>query len=89
MGKESALVELDHAARTLHAGSVWKHYKGGTYVIRGHGINTETVEVMVAYQRLAGPGYDAVGEANLFWYRPAKEWLDQIEPGYSRFTRLR
>lgn len=87
--KDDFLNAVRTEARTIQTGSVWMHYKGGTYVVRGHGINTDTGEVTIIYQRVDGPNYDPVAEANLLWCRRATEWLDTTACGTQRFTRVR
>lgn len=45
---------------------LWKHKKGGTYELVGHGIHSETLEELTAY----------VGEDGQMWFRPRAMFED-------------
>lgn len=46
------------------------HYKGGTYIIVGHGFDTERQEVNIHYERRGGPGFDPNEEEGVVYDRP-------------------
>ena len=49
---------------------VYRHYKGGRYLVEGLALHSETLEPMVMYRALYGPG-----EA---WVRPAAMWNERV-----------
>lgn len=60
---------------------VYRHYKGGEYLIKCIATHTETKEDMVIYVNL---------KHNSVWARPITEWMKPVEgqPGVKRFTRI-
>ena len=50
---------------------VYRHYKGNRYEVKGLALHSETLEPMVIYRALYGPGE--------IWTRPAKMWNEWIE----------
>jgi hypothetical protein len=75
-------------AKGITEGSVWYHYKGGTYKVIGFGVDTDSGEFKVVYQRIYGPVFHAIGEANRLFFRSPSEWLDAVGET-TRFRRLR
>ena len=51
-------------------GSVWRHYKGGMYVVVGIAKHSETLETMVAYCRT---------DSNEVWVRPLQMWHELVD----------
>jgi hypothetical protein len=58
----------------LAAGSKWRHYKGGEYVVLGLAEHTEEEALLVIYQSLG----DSEGKA---WARPAYDWFALVRNG--------
>lgn len=52
-GKEARKV----LSELFQEGRMFKHYKGGEYVLKGFSLHTETEEVMVHYKDLEGESY--------------------------------
>jgi hypothetical protein len=67
------------AELSIHSGSFWKHYKGGVYQIDLIALDTTNGEACVLYQRVDGPDFDSVKEADIYYSRPFSEWFDTIE----------
>lgn len=69
------LQSLLHQARTaVPVGSVWKHKKGGMYMVTGHGFDTELARINVHYFRIGGPNYDEKAEVGIIFDRPIFLW---------------
>lgn len=67
-------------------GSVWRHYKGGTYAVTGHCRIEESGERAVLYVS-TDPASDVV------WCRPLREWREpKLLPSWlghvPRFTEV-
>lgn len=60
----------------------WKHKKGGIYRIIGHAIDSDNGEVRVRYDRVGGPGFNRMEEADIEFVRPVSEWTAD------RFTQI-
>ena len=63
-GKEARKV----LSELFQEGRMFKHYKGGEYVLKGFSLHTETEEVMVHYKDLEGESYA----------RPAEMFFDRV-----------
>jgi len=74
---------IQEARRLWPIGTVMSHYKGGTYLVVGHGIDTERAEANVSYVRKAGPGYCAIMEMGIIYHRPLSLFTKD------RFTEIR
>lgn len=62
---------------------VYRHFKGGLYLLLGQACHSETMEKMVVYQALYGE--------RGWWIRPADMWLEKVEHDgqiLSRFTYI-
>lgn len=62
---------------------VYRHFKGGLYLLLGEARHSETLEHMVVYRAL-------YGERGL-WVRPAAMWLETVERDgqvFQRFTYI-
>ena len=84
------LVDLVRAAmKELRVGSVWRHYKGGTYKITGFALDCDDfVKVMVLYTRIAGPGFNPISnEREITWSRSYDDWTSNV--GIAGLTRPR
>ena len=64
------------------AGSRFRHYKGGEYVVRGAAILEATLEPLVLYSPL---GEDA---RDICWARPLSVWNGLVEAGEERVARF-
>ena len=49
---------------------IYRHYKGSRYEVQGLAIHSETMEPMVIYKALYGPGE--------IWTRPAQMWNEEV-----------
>lgn len=70
--------------RTIQPGQIWKHFKGGLYIVIGVARNSETMEDEVIYKDMYGLGQ--------LWARPLSMWNEHINRGaYSgpRFKYVR
>lgn len=67
---EDVRAELFKARSAFPAGTVLSHYKGGTYLVVGHGFDTERQEPNISYRRIAGPSYDRIMEVGVVYHRP-------------------
>ena len=75
-------VSLESMRRRIPLGH-YRHFKGNEYLVQGLALHTETMEPLVIYQAMYGPGE--------IWVRPARMWTEQVErDGYSgpRFMLL-
>lgn len=54
---------------------IYRHYKGGTYLVLGVALHSETLEEMVLYKHLGDDGKP--GEE--YWVRPRAMFLEQVE----------
>lgn len=60
-------------------GQVYRHYKGGIYVVMGIGMHTERGERLVVYN----------GDDGKIWCRPFSMFTGLVTPGGAyRFTRV-
>lgn len=57
---------------TITAGDLFKHYKGGIYVVSGVAKLESTGEEMIIYRK-DGPGDPTV------WVRPKSEWIEFVD----------
>lgn len=64
----TGLGELD---RTVNRNDVFRHFKGGLYMVRGISINTETGEAMV--------NYSPINDMNTTWSRPHDMFLSEVD----------
>lgn len=80
---EAANDKLFQARSATPVGFIYKHKKGGVYVIVGHAIHTDAGDPVVLYRRLYGPNFDPIDEATIVYARPLSEWTQD------RFTFLR
>lgn len=64
----------------LETGAVYRHYKGGMYVVTGFAKHTERDERLVLYASQTDP--------TTTWARPVDMWSDEVAPGVQRFTRV-
>ena len=55
----------------IRVGSIYRHYKGGRYIIIGIGMHTETSEEMVIYS--------PINDKNKIWIRPLKMWNEIVD----------
>ena len=76
--------ELDYAREVAPIASLWKHYLGGTYVVLGYVICTDSnpTQARVRHMRVDGPDFDPVAEQGIEYARLVNEWT--IE----RFERM-
>tara|TARA_B100000508_G_C11453906_1_gene275676 strand:- start:287 stop:625 length:339 start_codon:yes stop_codon:yes gene_type:complete len=84
---QELLEMFKEAEEKAPSGSTWDHYKGGMYIVLGHGFHTETEEMLVQYQRLDGPGYNASAERLIWYSRPLDVWLSENDDGQPRFVK--
>lgn len=61
----------EHAERDIPIGSIWKHYKGDHYEIKGFVMQESTEKMYVLYQSVSNP-------LKYPWSRPAKEFFDPM-----------
>jgi hypothetical protein len=52
------------------AGQLWKHFKGGLYIVESVGKHSETLEETVAYKQVITGDH---------WYRPLHMWNEMVE----------
>jgi hypothetical protein len=88
--------KLNRARNEIHAGSTWKHYKGGIYSIKGTAISTIDGEVCIKYNKIASDEtelHTALLESEIEYVRPYREWFEDVEqdPGVfiPRFRRCK
>lgn len=76
--------ELDYALEVAPIASIWRHKKGGVYIVVGHAICTDTdpTHARVRYARIDGPDFDPIAEEGIEYVRLVNEWT--IE----RFERI-
>lgn len=67
--------------RKLKIHGVYKHFKGGLYLVEDIIYHSETGEKMVAYRALYGD--------NKLWCRPYDMFMEEIEPGKYRFEEVK
>lgn len=60
------------ATITPQCGSVWKHYKGSLYKIKGLVIQEATEEIAVCYEAVVNP-------LPIPWSRTLREWNEEVE----------
>jgi hypothetical protein len=65
---------------------VFQHFKGSRYLVTGLSKHSETLEMLVTYQKLGDPEAES-------WTRPLSMWYDKVaseERNYCgpRFTRI-
>lgn len=64
---------------------LWRHYKGGLYVIESLGLLETNLEPHVGY-RTAEPEKVGLGEHFGTWYRPLREFSDIVAPNTPRWV---
>lgn len=64
----------------MSKGGVYRHFKGGTYVVIGEALHTETDEELVIYMSTKLDGK--------FWCRPKEMFYGYTKDGIKRFTLL-
>jgi hypothetical protein len=74
--------ELNQLRKDVPPGSVWKHKKGGVYMVTGASWHTEDDAALVSYFRLSGPGFNQDEELGIVYSRPADMWKPD------RFTKV-
>lgn len=67
---------------SVRIGEIFRHYKGGVYVVTGLTLDTDTSTIRVSYMRVDGPGFDPVAENGIVFSRRIEEWT------HDRFTRV-
>ena len=65
-----SFVMLESMRRRIPLGH-YRHFKGNEYLVKGLALHSETLQPMVIYQAMYGPGE--------IWVRPASMWLENIE----------
>ena len=55
----------------IEIGKIYRHYKGGKYVVLGIGTHTETNERMVVYS--------PVNDPEVIWIRPYSMWNEIVD----------
>lgn len=75
---EQTVLNLDVAMHSKMIGKHYKHYKGGTYIVKGITVSTIDRSILVRYSRVDGPGYNWSLEKEIEWSRPVREWFDTI-----------
>ncbi len=73
------LVPLPPEAAEIKVGELYSHYKGGTYIVKGVGRHSETLDPLVWYKNL---------EHGSEWGRPLSEWVKPLPDGSPRFVRI-
>ena len=63
--------------RELEIKGVYKHYKGGMYMVEDVAHHSETGEKMVAYRALYGD--------HKLWVRPYEMFLDEVNKGGQKY----
>lgn len=66
----------------------WKHYKGDVYEIVDLVFDSETNNLVVVHSPVEN-GYDPVNFTNVNFSIPLSEWLEEVEPGIQRFTKVK
>lgn len=61
--------------------SLWRHYKGGVYIVKELVVLESNGELFVAYNRKHNP-------VQHNWIRPAREWEQKVQETKSRFTHI-
>lgn len=67
---------------SVRPGEIFKHYKGGIYVVTGLALDTDTSDIRVNYHRIDGPSFDAISEQGITFSRRLEEWTED------RFVRI-
>lgn len=76
------LQKFKKSAKTPEVGSLWKHYKGGVYKVKGYSLSEQNDKmIMILYQNHREP-------LPLPWNRPLNEFLGLNEQGVQRFTKV-
>ena len=57
--------------RELVMHGVYRHFKGGMYIVEDIGKDSETEELVVVYRALYGDG--------ILWVRPLKEFVSEVD----------
>jgi len=57
---------------------LYRHFKGGLYLLDGPGVHTETNEQLIFYRN----------EDGLRFVRPFHMWNEEVSPGVRRFTLI-
>jgi hypothetical protein len=70
--------KLKKAIIDIGRGSIWRHYKGGVYMVDDFAIDTDDTSVRVLYHRIDGPDY-GMSESDIRFARPLEEWFDKVE----------
>ncbi|MBO2515872.1 MAG: hypothetical protein CW338_01160 [Clostridiales bacterium] len=81
-GSAFPFIRLESMRKRIPLGH-YKHYKGNEYLVKGLALHSETMDPMVIYQAMYGPGE--------IWVRPATMWIESVSKlGYEgpRFTIL-
>lgn len=74
------------ARKEVPVGSVWKHKKGGMYMVTGHGFDTEHGRINVHYYRIGGPNFDEQAETGISFDRPIFLWTQDRFQEVSPFS---
>lgn len=67
----------------VKVGEIYKHYKGGIYVVTCLALDTDTSTLRVSYVRIGGPNFDAVAENGITFSRRIEEWTPDRFTFYS------
>ena len=71
---EDARIEAQKDARgwsSVMAGNVYRHFKGGLYVVHGVAVHSETAALLVIYSNQDDPGK--------IWARPLEMFLSPVD----------
>lgn len=58
----------------IKVGEIYRHYKGGIYIVTCLTLDTDTGGIRVSYARIGGPDFDAVAENGITFSRRIEEW---------------
>lgn len=61
------------------SGELYRHFKGGVYVVEGIGKHSETLEQMVSYRNTGGQ----------LWFRPLSSWTEKVHIDGHEVPRFR
>lgn len=67
----------------VRVGQLWRHYKGDIYKIEDLLVDCNTNEITLAYTYA-----DPIKASTIKFSRPMSEWLEEVEPGIQRFSKV-
>jgi hypothetical protein len=80
--RDSGLLEIQNKMKDVYEErSLWRHYKGGLYVIEGVGILEKTEEPCIIYR-------NATEWNGILWVRSQEEWASKTADGEDRFFKV-